>query len=146
MDCPSCLSISGKKRISPGPIIHDGKYWVVDHAYPTKLLGWLVIVLKRHVEALHDLQSEELEELGILQEKTTKFLRTTLSCKKEYIACFSEGKGFEHIHFHVIPKTKTITEDLKGPKVFTMLKANEIESIGKDEITKFSKLLRRKFT
>ena len=145
MKCLSCLSISGKKRISPGPIIYEGSYWIVDHAYPTNLLGWLVIILKRHAEALHDVHNEEFEELGKLQEKTTKFLRDTLSCEKEYFACFSEGKEFQHIHFHVIPKTKAITEDLKGPKVFAMLKVGEKESVEKNEIIKLSKILKKKF-
>jgi hypothetical protein len=46
MDCYACLNVAGKMKISPGEVIYDGKYWIVDHAYPTKLLGWLVIVLK----------------------------------------------------------------------------------------------------
>jgi hypothetical protein len=48
MECHSCRSISGEKRISPGPFIYEGAYWLVDPAYPTSHLGWLVIVLKRH--------------------------------------------------------------------------------------------------
>ena len=49
-ECWSCPSLSGERRISPGPFIHDGRYWMVDHAYPTRLPGWLVLVLKRHAE------------------------------------------------------------------------------------------------
>ena len=67
MECFSCRSISGDKRISPGPYIHEGNYWLVDHAYPTSLKGWLVIVLKRHVEALHELSQEEFKELADIQ-------------------------------------------------------------------------------
>ncbi|HEY7094662.1 MAG TPA: hypothetical protein VH393_15880 [Ktedonobacterales bacterium] len=36
-ECWSCLSLSGGRRISPGPFIHEGRYWMVDHAYPTRL-------------------------------------------------------------------------------------------------------------
>ncbi len=40
---------------------------MVDHAYPTSHLGWLVIVLKRHVEALHELRKEEFVELAEIE-------------------------------------------------------------------------------
>ena len=43
MECLICCSISGERRISPGPFIYEGAYWLVDHAYPTLLKGWLVI-------------------------------------------------------------------------------------------------------
>src|SRR5690348_4130801 len=39
MDCLTCLNLSGEHRISPGPCIYQGKYWTVDHAYPTTHLG-----------------------------------------------------------------------------------------------------------
>lgn len=42
MDCLTCLSLSGKRRISPGPFIFQGMYWTVDHVYPTSHKGWLV--------------------------------------------------------------------------------------------------------
>jgi hypothetical protein len=51
MECLTCKSNSGEQRISPGPTIYEGEYWFVEHAYPVKRLGWLVIVLKRHEEA-----------------------------------------------------------------------------------------------
>jgi hypothetical protein len=34
MECLICLSLSGERRISPGPFIHEGAYWVVDRAIP----------------------------------------------------------------------------------------------------------------
>ena len=62
------LSLSSRNpAYSPGPYIYEGRSWVVDHAYPTSLKGWLVIVLKRHVEALHDLTHEEFRELADIQ-------------------------------------------------------------------------------
>ena len=52
-DCYTCRSISGEQRISPGPIIYEGRCWLIEHAYPTQLKGWLVIVLKRHNVHFH---------------------------------------------------------------------------------------------
>ena len=59
MECLTCLNLRGERRISPGPFIYTGTHWVVDHAYPTSHLGWLVILPKRHIEALHELSREE---------------------------------------------------------------------------------------
>ena len=47
MECLTCKSNSGEQRISPGPTIYEGQYWLVEHAYPVKRVGWIVIVLKR---------------------------------------------------------------------------------------------------
>src|SRR5690348_12644608 len=63
MECWTCKSNTGEKRISPGPTIFEGNYWLVEDTYPIKILGWLVIVLKRHAEALHELTAEEFIEL-----------------------------------------------------------------------------------
>lgn len=145
MECLACKSISGEKRISPGPIIYKGKYWVVDHAYPTKLLGWLVIVLKGHKEALHELTKEEFRELFILQEKTVKFLFKELHSEKEYIACFSERKLFKHLHFHIIPKPRDLPDKINGHKIFSLLKVNEKNPVHKEQVIQFSQKLRRKF-
>ncbi|HLI71700.1 MAG TPA: hypothetical protein VKV19_18235 [Ktedonobacteraceae bacterium] len=38
MECLICLSLSGERRISPGPFIHKGAYRVVDHAIPASEL------------------------------------------------------------------------------------------------------------
>ena len=91
MDCYSCLSISGERRISPGPPIFEGRFWLIEHAYPCAMKGWLVIVLKRHAEALHELSEEESHELAELQLRTAKILHSEIGSEKEYIACFGEA-------------------------------------------------------
>lgn len=50
MTCLTCLNLSGERPISPAPFIYEGTYRVVDHAYPTKHLGWPAILPRRHVE------------------------------------------------------------------------------------------------
>ncbi len=122
MECLSCLSNSGARRISPGPTIYDGTHWVVEHAYPTSLAGWLVIVARRHVEALHDLTPEEFEELARLQQMAVRALRDALGCRKEYVACFAEAEGFAHIHFHIVPRAEDLDSSLLGPRIFDLIK------------------------
>lgn len=146
MECFSCESLAGRKPIKPGPIIHDGKYWIVDHAYPSKLVGWLVIVLKRHAEAMHELTSEEYLELQELIRKTTSLLHEELKTKKEYVAFFAEGKGFAHIHGHIIPRAEDLPEELKGPRIFAMLKPEGPGAVGDAKIQDLTLRLKKKFS
>ena len=145
MSCLSCQSISGAKRISPGPVIFQGNFWTVDHAYPTKLVGWLVVVLNRHVESLHELTAEEVLELNRLQSTALKCIAAELQPEKEYIACFSEQEQFKHIHFHVIAKPKDLPAEFVGSKIFGMLKFGENETPPTEKIIELCHKLKERW-
>ena len=146
MTCWSCLSNSGERRISPGPAIYEGKFWLVEHAYPSSLLGWLVIVLRRHSEALHDLSTEEFSELGEIQGRLMPLLHEVVRSEKEYVACFAELDHFKHVHFHVIPKPVGLAEQLVGSKIFAFLKVSEAEAVPRDEVRSFCLELRARLS
>jgi len=145
MDCWTCKSNAGEKRISPGPTIFEGKYWLVEHAYPVKVIGWIVIVLKRHAEALHDLTAEEFSELAQIQAKLIPLLHKELGCEKEYVSCYAEMEHFRHIHFHVFARPANLPEELKGGGSFALLKVTPEEAVPPNEIILFCELLRDKF-
>jgi len=145
MECYTCKSNSGEKRISPGPSIYAGKYWLVEHAYPSTLKGWLVIAAKRHVEALHELTKEEFSELAEIFEKTAKLLHKVLNCQKEYSMCLGEVEHFNHIHFHVIAKPYDLPKELWGTNIVAVLKVEEKDAIPREEIKKFCEELKSKF-
>ncbi|HTP11499.1 MAG TPA: HIT family protein [Anaerolineae bacterium] len=134
MACLTCRSISSERRISPGPTIYEGRYWLIEHAYPTRLKGWLVIVLKRHAVALHELTREEFIELGELQALAVRLLHETLDCAKEYAVCFAEKEGFRHIHFHIVTRSHDLPDELKGTKIFAMISVTEAEALPPEEI------------
>ena len=145
MECWTCRSNSGEKRISPGPTILEGKYWLVEHAYPVKVVGWTVIVLKRHAEALHELTAEEFAELAHIQAKLIPLLHEELRSEKEYVVCYAEMEHFRHIHFHVFAKPAGLPEELKGGGSFALLKGMPDEAIPSREIIAFCELLRDRF-
>ena len=145
MECHSCRSISGEKRISPGPFIYEGVYWLVDHAYPTSHLGWLVIVLKRHAEALHDLSHAEFAELAEIQYKLAQVMHQDARVEKEYMMLFAEAPGFSHIHIHFVPRPKNLPARLKGPAIFKKLKARKAHIVPPDAIRAFCEDFRTKF-
>jgi diadenosine tetraphosphate (Ap4A) HIT family hydrolase len=146
MNCLTCRSISGERRISPGPTIYEGHFWLLEHAYPTRLKGWLVIVLKRHVAALHELTREEFRELGDLQALAVKLLHETFDSAKEYSVCFAEKEGFQHIHFHIVAIPRDLPDELKGTKVFAMINVTELEALPREEIKAFCEQLRSHVT
>jgi diadenosine tetraphosphate (Ap4A) HIT family hydrolase len=37
------------------------------------------------------------------------------------VALFSEAEGFEHVHFHVIPRRPGLDVAYRGPRVFGLL-------------------------
>ncbi len=143
MVCLSCKSLAGEQRISPGPTIYEGQFWVVEHAYPCDMKGWLVLVLKRHVEVLHQLTQEEFLELAELQAKTVKLLFAELNCEKEYSVQFAEAENFNHVHFHLVAKPANLPEEMKGPGIFKMLQGEN--PVPAEEIKAFCEDLRRKF-
>ena len=119
--CGVCRSNAGLERISPGPVIHMGRAWQVEHAYPCSLPGWLVIVLKRHAEALHELTLDESRELGELQWRVARALDHVLGTEKEYSVLFAEAEGFAHLHVHLVPCAPGAPPERRGTGVFAHL-------------------------
>lgn len=145
MECWTCKSNTGETRISPGPTIFEGKYWLVEHAYPVKTIGWLVIALKRHAEALHELTAEEFGELAQIQARLLPLLHEELRCEKEYLSCYAEMEHFRHVHIHVFARPAGFPEELKGGRSFALLKVTAEEAVPPGEIISFCELLRDKF-
>lgn len=144
-ECRSCRSNHGEERISPGPPIYVGRFWQVEHAYPTRLPGWLVIVLRRHAEALHELRTDEYVELGYVLERTVRVVHEATGCAKEYVACYAEADGFQHIHFHVVPRAADMPTHLIGANSFALLKVSEVEAVQPEEIRALCESLRTRF-
>jgi diadenosine tetraphosphate (Ap4A) HIT family hydrolase len=103
-------------------------------------------VLKRHAEALHELSAEEFSELAGLLKKSSSALREVLRCEKEYVACFGEAEHFNHVHVHVIPRAADLPAELKGPRIFELLKVSEDDAVALDEIRVSCEELRHYFT
>lgn len=118
-----CLSCTNNARVDlpARERIYAGPRWRVAHAFDTSLPGWLVLLPRRHVVALDELAADEAAELGPLLRAASSALREVLGCQKTYVALFAEAEGFQHIHFHVIPRQPGLAADLRGPRVFALL-------------------------
>jgi diadenosine tetraphosphate (Ap4A) HIT family hydrolase len=122
--------------------VYEGTHWVVEHTYPTALLGWLVIVLRRHAAALHELSADEFHELARIQATLIPVLAQTLAAEKEYVACFAEAEHFQHVHFHVVPVTSDLPASARGSRIFSLLMVSEAQAVDRDRVRAFCESLR----
>jgi diadenosine tetraphosphate (Ap4A) HIT family hydrolase len=118
--CFSCIN-DVLADLPPRERVYVGPRWRVAHAFGTSLPGWLVVLPRRHVIALDELTAEEAADLGPLLRALTSALREVLGCSKTYVALFAEAEGFEHVHFHVVPRQPDLDRSLRGPRVFGLL-------------------------
>ena len=145
MECYTCKSNSGERRISPGRTIFEGEYWYVEHAYPVRMEGWLVLVLKRHVEAMHELTEAECVELGRLQGRVARLLHADTGSQKEYAMCFAEADHFNHVHVHIVARSADLPHELRGAGIFAMLKTEERGALPPEQIRAYCEHLKVKF-
>jgi diadenosine tetraphosphate (Ap4A) HIT family hydrolase len=119
--CLACASNSALADLPPWERVYVGRRWRVAHAFGTSLPGWLVMVPRRHVIALDELTADEAADLGPLLRALTAAMRVVLGCSKTYVALFAEAEGFEHVHFHVVPRSPDMDPGLRGHRVFGLL-------------------------
>jgi diadenosine tetraphosphate (Ap4A) HIT family hydrolase len=120
------LPISERIVVTPG--------WRVVHSFDTSLPGWLVVVPRRHVEAMAELTEEEAAALGPLLRGASIALRRVTGCVKTYVMLYAEREGFEHLHVHVVPRMPDMPADRQGPGVFEYLRETPLPESDRDAV------------
>ena len=111
--------------------------WRVAHAFDTALPGWLVLLPNRHITSLAQLHIDEADEMGGLLRRLTTALQDELGCVKTYVVLLAEAEGFSHAHFHVIPRMHDLAEDLRGPRIFELMRrpaAQHVPTVEQDRL------------
>ena len=119
-DCLTCVN-NARPDLPPRERVYADSRWRAAHAFGSSLPGWLVLLPQRHVTALDELTAEETADLGPLLGAMTSALREVTHCSKTYVALFAEAEGFQHLHFHVIPRQPDLAAKFRGPRVFRLL-------------------------
>jgi diadenosine tetraphosphate (Ap4A) HIT family hydrolase len=127
--CFSCRSGARPEQAPPREAVAFDRHWRVAHAFGTELPGWLVLVPRRHVTAIADLTEEEAAGLGAWQVRLSRALGAVTGCAKTYVAQFAEAHGFGHVHFHIVPRMPDLPEELRGPRVFSLLGRGPQDSV-----------------
>ena len=129
---PGCYSCEGEATLDslpPRERVHVEERWRLAHAFDSALPGWLVLLPRRHVAALDELDAAESADLGRLMGSTSRALREVTGATKAYAMFFAEAEGFAHLHVHLVPRMPWFTHDQLGPRVFTFLGASEEDRV-----------------
>ena len=117
-------------------------YWDVVHKSETTLPGWLILVARRHLDAIDQLDEVEAGELGVLIHQTSKALKEVVGCVKTYVIQFAEHVDHPHVHFHIIPRMADIPDDHRGTNVFNYDATGEKEPISDAEMNDIASKVR----
>ncbi len=123
--------------------IHRTPFWDVVHSYNTALPGWLVLVVRRHIEAVDELTDDEAAELGLLIKRVSAALRQATGCVKTYVMQFAEAEGHPHVHFHIVPRMADQPEDRKSTKIFGYLGVQQEDRVSEDLMNEIAIQVRR---
>lgn len=129
-DCYSCARNAEFDLLPPRERVSADDLWRVAHALDSALPGWLVLLPRRHVTSIAELTDAEASALGSWQVRLSRALQTVLGCQKTYVAQFAESEGFTHVHFHIIPRALDLGSDLRGPRIFRLLGADDRVRVG----------------
>ena len=113
--CVTCDHDAQPDPVPPRERIAGDEHWRVAHAFGVALLGWLVVIPRRHVTTIADLSAAEAATLGHWQVRLSRALQAATGCTKTYIAQFAEAEGFGHVHFHVVPRCPTSPRNCAAP-------------------------------
>jgi diadenosine tetraphosphate (Ap4A) HIT family hydrolase len=129
--CKTCELVN-RRNAGDAPLwdcIQRTQFWDLVHSYNTALPGWLVLVARRHIEAIDELTDDEAIELGRLVRRVSIALREVTGCIKTYVVQFAEHEDHPHVHFHIVPRMENQPEDRRSVKVFKYLSVPEEERV-----------------
>ncbi|WP_405446902.1 HIT family protein [Streptomyces erythrochromogenes] len=141
-DCYACGKEAELNELPPRERVAQDRHCRVAHALNSALPGWLVLLPRRHVVAVHDLTDAEASALGAWQVRLSRALRSVTGCTKTYVVQFAEAEGFAHVHFHIVPRTADLLPEHRGPGVFGLLRRPEQEWVTAEQADRMAHALR----
>lgn len=139
--CYSCEQNAALAGLPTRERIHVSGGWRVAHAIRCAMPGWLVLVARRHITTIAELDDAEAAELGPLCQRLSRGLVEVTGCTRTYVAAFSEAAGFTHLHVHVIPRAGGLPADQLGPAVFSYLRRPPTEWVSPEVMDSLSRSL-----
>ncbi len=143
--CKSCQLMIRRNEgaAPPWDNIYRSAYWDLVHAYNTSYLGWLVLVARRHIEALDEMTAAEASDLGALLREVSIALKRERCCQKTYVMQFAESAEHRHVHFHVVPRMPDQAAEDIAFRVMRHLGLSQEKRCGEAQMNALARTLRR---
>ena len=148
VSCATCELVARRDagKAPPWDCIVRTAGWDIVHAYGTAVEGWLVLVARRHITALADMTRDEAAELGPLVKAVSEALHATTGCHKTYVVQFAEAADHPHVHVHVIPRAPDLTDEQRGPGIFTLAGVPPNQCVHEDRMNDIALKVRDQLT
>jgi diadenosine tetraphosphate (Ap4A) HIT family hydrolase len=119
--CLSC-DLQAGRRPCPGGTIHDSGAWVVQHCVGPLGVGTVVVVPKRHVVHVWELDEGEATELGPLLRLVAGAVAEAFDPHQVYVCLWSHADNVPgHIHWVVQPVPSSVDPGGRGPQLQTAM-------------------------
>lgn len=141
--CVTCELVS-RRDAGGAPtwdLIRRTPSWDIVHAFGTAIEGWLVLVTRRHITAVANMNDDEAAELGPLIKEVSRAVQQVVGCDKTYIVQFAEHAQHPHVHVHVIPRRGDLPHEHQGPRVFSLLGVPDDECVPESRMNQIASQL-----
>lgn len=101
-DCSICQLESPERRW-PHLVVAESDRWLVrHHASPAPLVGWCLLIARRHVQGPARFDEGEAAEFGLALREVSAAIEGLRGALRVYAIAF--GEGSQHTHVHLIPR------------------------------------------
>jgi diadenosine tetraphosphate (Ap4A) HIT family hydrolase len=142
--CLACDLLEGRRDL-PGGVILDAGRWIVNHCIGPLGVGTLIVVPRRHVVHVWELDDGEARELGPLLRRVSAVLAELVRPEQVYVGLWSHaGARPVHVHWVVQPVTRALMDEMGeyGPHLQTAM-FDRGEPPPRDEVEEISERARR---
>ena len=126
--------------------LKEYKYWVLEVSHSQNTLGCYIIFAKREIERISQLTTEEINELKDVMKNVEEVLMKTTELNPDRFNYLQLGNILHHLHFHGIPRYKSVRKfagkdwvdtTWGNPPVWSQTK------VGDDLVIKLRKLIKK---
>jgi histidine triad (HIT) family protein len=102
-------------RDLPGHIIAEDDQYIAFLDITPLVMGHVLVVPKKEVDYIFDLEDQTLSELMVFAKKVAKGLRKAITCKRIGISVI--GLEVPHTHVHLVPMNTSDDVNFTRPKL-----------------------------
>ncbi|MFI5310087.1 MAG: HIT family protein [Gemmatimonadales bacterium] len=126
--CGICASLSGPRA---QPALFESELWHVRHMDPPHgVVGWMMLISKRHVGGPAHFDDSEAASLGPTLRHLERCLERVTGASRIYTAAL--GESHPHFHCHMVPRYAEMPKGATAWGVFDLLRAAAAGEIAVD--------------